>query len=153
MRVEDLLFIRYQLYYVWLRGWKICKLYSFYFQLTKDGEVMVCHDDNLSRVCGVNENISEHNLKTLPLCLKEMEVACEPGDFLKTDRQEPLLRLEDLYKEFPDVPMQIDVKPGGMDLISKVSDLTKQYNREEITVWGAFSHKTTKICRKYNPNM
>ena len=34
----------------------------------------MCHDDNLSRVCGVNENISEHLLSTLPLCLREMEV-------------------------------------------------------------------------------
>ena len=39
--------------------------------------------------------------------------------------------------------MHIDVKDGGDALINKVNDLTKQYNRERITVWGAFSHKLT----------
>lgn len=122
-------------------------------QMTCDGEVIVCHDDNLSRVCGVNEQISDHTLHSLPHCLSEMEVACEPGEFMRSHSQEPLLRLEDLYKEFPRVPMQIDVKPGTSELIEKVSVLTKLYNREQITAWGAFSHSTTVHCRKYNPNM
>ena len=45
------------------------------FQMTCDGEVIVCHDDNLSRVCGVNEQISDHTLHSLPHCLSEMEVS------------------------------------------------------------------------------
>lgn len=35
--------------------------------------------------------------------LKEMPVACEPDDTLVTDVTEPLFRLEDLYKTFPNV--------------------------------------------------
>ena len=49
--------------------------------------------------------------------------------------------------------MQMDLKPGGDELIRKVSDMTKQYNREHLTIWGAFSHHTTSLCREHNPNM
>ncbi|KAL5272150.1 hypothetical protein ACHWQZ_G000389 [Mnemiopsis leidyi] len=129
------------------------ELFELDVQLTRDGEVVVCHDDNLSRVCGVNENISEHLLSTLPLCLREMEVACEPGEYMRCEVQQPLVRLEDLYKHFPSTPMQMDLKPGGHDLISKVSDLTKKYKREHLTIWGAFSHKTTVACREHNPDI
>ena len=72
-------------------------------QLTKDGEVMVCHDDSLARVCGVDDCISNCDFSDLPLCLQEIEVACEPGDYHKAEKQEPLLTLEQLYKEFPKV--------------------------------------------------
>jgi hypothetical protein len=51
------------------------------------------------------------------------------------------------------VPMQMDLKPGGQDLIRKVSDLTRKYEREHLTVWGAFSHKTTTACREHNSDM
>ena len=50
-------------------------------------------------------------------------------------------------------PMQMDLKPGGQELISKVSDLTKKYKREHLTIWGAFSHVTTVACRTHNPNI
>jgi len=129
------------------------ELFELDVQMTRDGEVVVCHDDNLARVCGVDENISQHLLSTLPLCLKEMEVACEPGEFMRCEVQQPLVRLEDLYKKFPTVPMQMDLKPGGDELIRKVSDMTKQYNREHLTIWGAFSHHTTSLCREHNPNI
>jgi len=122
-------------------------------QLTKDGEVLICHDNDLSRVCGQNLKISNLLLKDVPLMLKEMPVACEPDDTLVTDVQQPLFRLEDLYKTFPHVPMHIDVKDGGDELINKVNELTKQYNRERITVWGAFSHSFTTQCRETNSTM
>ena len=51
------------------------------------------------------------------------------------------------------MPMQMDLKPGGDELIRKVSDMTKKYGREHLTVWGAFSHRTTTRCREHNPNM
>ena len=58
-----------------------------------------------------------------------------------------------LYARSVQVPMQMDLKPGGDELIRKVSDMTKQYNREHLTIWGAFSHHTTSLCREHNPNM
>lgn len=45
-------------------------------QLTKDNQVVVCHDSNLFRSTGVNKNISELNYREHPL-LKP----CLPIDF------------------------------------------------------------------------
>lgn len=47
--------------------------------LTRDGEVVVSHDQNLLRSTGVDKNISELDYKDLPLLKQRLPIDFEPG--------------------------------------------------------------------------
>ncbi|KAH0954848.1 hypothetical protein HN011_009741 [Eciton burchellii] len=124
--------------------------------LTKDGKVVVSHDQNLLRSTGVNKNISELNYKDLPLLKQRLPIDFDPdaeyvGSAKVEDRQFALL--QEVFEAFPDIPVNIDIKINDDRLIAKVSDLIKQFNREEYTVWGNFSDEVTQKCYKMNPNV
>ncbi|XP_015110315.1 lysophospholipase D GDPD1 isoform X2 [Diachasma alloeum] len=124
--------------------------------LTKDEEVVVSHDQNLFRSTGLNKNISEVNYTDLPLLKPCLPIDFDPeveyvGSANESDRKFPLLK--EVFDAFPELPINIDIKINDDRLISKVSDLIKQYNREEYTVWGNFSNEITQKCYKTNPNV
>lgn len=54
--------------------------------------------------------------------------------------------LREVFDAFPRVPINIDIKVNNDELIHKVSDLIKQFDREELTVWGNFSDVITWKC-------
>ncbi|XP_011307295.1 glycerophosphodiester phosphodiesterase domain-containing protein 1 isoform X2 [Fopius arisanus] len=125
-------------------------------QLTKDEEVVVSHDQNLLRSTGLNKNICEVNYNDLPLLKPCLPIDFDPeveyvGSANESDRKFPLLK--EVFDAFPDLPINIDIKINDDRLISKVSDLIKQYNREEYTVWGNFNNEITQKCYKTNPNV
>ncbi|XP_053987450.1 lysophospholipase D GDPD1-like [Hylaeus volcanicus] len=125
-------------------------------QLTKDGEVVVSHDQNLLRCTGTDKNISELDYKDLPLLKLCLPIDFDPdaeyiGPEKEEERRFPLLK--EVFEAFPNMPINIDIKINNDELISKVSELIKQYNREEYTVWGNFDDKITQKCYKTNPNV
>jgi hypothetical protein len=56
--------------------------------------------------------------------------------------------LKEVFEAFPQIPINVDIKINNDELIFKVSELIKQFNREEYTVWGNFSDEITKKCYK-----
>lgn len=146
--------------------------------LTKDGEVVVCHDHNLLRSTGTNKSISEVNYKDLPLLKPRLPIDFDPGmlkqffkklyfwikwfrncsltdvEYIGTEKEEdrrfPLLK--EVFEAFPNIPINIDIKVNSDELITKVSNLIKEYNREEYTVWGNFNDDITQKCYKTVPS-
>jgi hypothetical protein len=60
--------------------------------------------------------------------------------FLRNDNgdEEPIVLLETIFKEFPNKPINLDVKNRNPLLRELVHLLIKKYNRQKITVWGSF---------------
>lgn len=56
--------------------------------------------------------------------------------------------LKDVFEEFPNFPINIDIKINDDQLIYKVSELVKFYKRQEYTVWGNFNDEITLKCYK-----
>lgn len=56
--------------------------------------------------------------------------------------------MKEVFEAFPNIPINIDIKVNNDELITKVSNLIKEYNREEYTVWGNFSDEITQKCFK-----
>ncbi|XP_069617556.1 lysophospholipase D GDPD1 [Ranitomeya imitator] len=118
--------------------------------LTKDEEVVVSHDGNLKRSTGVNVNISEMNYSDLPPYLCQLDVTfekdccCDGGD----DRQIP--RLKEVFEAFPETPINIDIKVNNDILVRKVSELVKEYKREQLTVWGNADYEIVQKCHRQN---
>ncbi|XP_029462870.1 lysophospholipase D GDPD3 isoform X2 [Rhinatrema bivittatum] len=120
--------------------------------LTKDGHVVVSHDLNLLRQSGHNIRISDLNYSELPPYKERLEVTFYPGHFSTgSDRRIP--ELEEVFQRFPHMPVNIEIKEDSEELIKKVSDLVKRYQRSDRTVWASVSSTIMKKCRRENPDM
>lgn len=126
-------------------------------QITEDRKVVVSHDNNLLRLTGVDKDISALRYDELPILKESLPVDFEPGKYYRNDnpanadRQIPLL--EDVFKSFKELPINIDIKRNDAILIEQVSNLIKQYGREERCVWGNMTAEVTEKCYKQNPNV
>ncbi|XP_075254380.1 lysophospholipase D GDPD1-like isoform X2 [Convolutriloba macropyga] len=121
-------------------------------QLTMDKRVVICHDNNLERLTGHRTLINETTYSDLPL-IGSPQRGSFPREYKVEhwDRQIPLL--EDLFTQFPHVPINLDVKEPDVNLRIQVESLIRQYNRESITVWGSWSDSVCKQLFKLNPNI
>ncbi|KAM6957322.1 LOW QUALITY PROTEIN: lysophospholipase D GDPD3a [Aplochiton taeniatus] len=120
--------------------------------LTLDGHVVVSHDENLLRQTGHDVNISSLNLQDLPLYKEQLEVTFYAGHYSSgTDRKIALL--EEVFRTFPNIPINIEIKEDNCVLMKKVSDLVKQYEREGITVWATVESTIMKKCCRMNSSM
>ncbi|VUZ39230.1 unnamed protein product [Hymenolepis diminuta] len=124
-------------------------------QLTKDEEVVVSHDNDLSRGTGVAKHISDLNFDELPQYKDTLEVTFGFGRVCKAKegvpRSIPLLRT--VFERFPQVPINIDIKTDSDVLIKKVSHMIEEFSRRDITVWGSFSDEINRKCRLVNPRI
>lgn len=67
-----------------------CHMLEMDVRITKDKQLIVCHDANLKRLCGVNKNVSDFNFKDLPKFQKAMPMHfsewLKTGDYMTYDR-------------------------------------------------------------------
>ncbi|KAM5328341.1 lysophospholipase D GDPD3 isoform 2-T2 [Glossophaga mutica] len=92
-------------------------------QLTRDGVVVVSHDDNLYRQSGVNKDVDSLAFEELPLYKEELEVYFSPGHFAHgSDRH-------------------------------MVASLVRHFDRNEITIWASEKSSVMKKCKAANPEM
>ncbi|KAM9844125.1 lysophospholipase D GDPD3a isoform 2-T2 [Aulostomus maculatus] len=120
--------------------------------LTHDGYVVVSHDENLLRQTGCDVAMSSLNLQDLPLYKERLEVTFYAGHYSSgADRKFALL--EDVFRKFPGMPISIELKENNIQLIEKVSELVRRYQREDITIWASVSSNIMKECRRINGSM
>ncbi|XP_055050189.2 lysophospholipase D GDPD3a [Misgurnus anguillicaudatus] len=120
--------------------------------LTKDGHVVVSHDEELLRQTGHDVSISSLNFEDLPLYKETLEVTFNIGHY-STGSDRNICLLEDVFRKFPHVPVNIEVKEENLALIEKISDLVKKYNREDISVWASVECTIMAHCREMNSSM
>lgn len=120
-------------------------------QLTKDGEVVVFHDENVSRVTDGNKGIAEYTLKEL----KELWIA--PGDERQTKiptLREVLECLEPYCKERGFL-INIELKTGVIHypgIEEKTYDLVQEYQMEPYIVYSSFWAESIKKMKELNPD-
>ena len=101
-------------------------------QETLDGEIVIFHDYKLTRMTGIDKPVNQVLYKDLPPLLTNVKD--------KEHCRIPLLK--ELFEEFPNYPMQIDVKGSSELGVLKVGDLIHKYNRISTTLWGSFRYPT-----------
>jgi len=124
--------------------------------LTKDGKVVVNHDCSLLRTTGLDLRVNEVNYNELPLLKTSQTIDFDPGqNFNGSDDEEsrkiPLL--SEIFKAFPDVMVNIDVKEGHDELIHEVHKLITDNAREHLTVWGSAQSSPNMKCYLKNPEV
>ncbi|XP_062992971.1 lysophospholipase D GDPD3 [Elgaria multicarinata webbii] len=120
--------------------------------ITKDGIVVVSHDENLERQTGHNIEISETDFADLPPYKDSLEVSFSPGCY-SHGKDHRIPSLEEVFQSFPGMPINIEIKPDNDELIRKVADLVRQYNRSNITIWASFEGSVLKKCCAANTDM
>lgn len=108
--------------------------------LTQDGQVVVCHDQNLLRVTGENANIKELTYEKLPILKPQVPIdflysqTFQSSDAETSDRKIPLLK--DVFEKFPDINVNIDIKTYDENLIMEVNQQIKRYKVTYFTIRG-----------------
>ncbi|CAL4149552.1 unnamed protein product [Meganyctiphanes norvegica] len=122
--------------------------------LSRDGQVVFSHDSSLVPRIEVSGHIADFDYDDLPSLKEKLPIDFMPGVLYSgnsDDRKFPLL--EDVFKAFPNTPINIDIKIDDDELITKVSDLVNTYERQHLTVWGNMKDCVTQKCYKQNPDM
>ncbi|CAL8077660.1 unnamed protein product [Orchesella dallaii] len=126
-------------------------------RMTRDRQVVVFHDPTLTRVAGRDLPVAEVDYDALPKLKPTIPIDTIPGETFsdlswpEEERKIPLLR--EVFKEFPSVPINIDIKENDIQLIQEVSKLIHEYQRADITVWGSFNSEVCNQCYDVNPNV
>jgi len=124
--------------------------------LTKDTQVVVAHDSSLLRTTGRNILIEDTLYNELPLLKTSLDIEFHPGNYYQgseDESQRKIPLLEEVFKAFPDMVINIDIKEGGDELIDKINNLIVQYKRESITIWGSFKENGSLKCYQKNSNV
>ncbi|KAJ3269711.1 hypothetical protein HDV01_001101 [Terramyces sp. JEL0728] len=109
-------------------------------QMTKDGEIVVFHDNTLEKMCG--------DFKDLPKLIVPQDLL-EKKQVVNNPDSYRIPLFESVLKEFPNCAMQVDCKNGPEELVIKVGKMIQQYNREKITVWGSFKPSINEYCHNH----
>jgi glycerophosphoryl diester phosphodiesterase len=122
--------------------------------ITKDRIPVVCHDRNLIRLCGVNKNVDSFNYNELPPLQSKVELHYS-ADIYETKPGEELRipKLEDVMKEFPDTPINMELKMDDHDLKVEVLKLIRKYKREQITIWGSIKQAHMDSMIRMGPDI
>jgi glycerophosphoryl diester phosphodiesterase len=123
--------------------------------MTRDGQIVVFHDRELSRMCGApyaNRRVSDFAYAQLPPLQIPAHLADKPHVTSDPDSTRiPLLR--ELLAEFPTYPMQIDVKDGSEDLVRQTACMLREFRREHVTLWGSFLDTPNQLCWQHAPDI
>lgn len=118
-------------------------------QLTKDGEVVVFHDETLNRLMEIDGNLREFSLNEL----KQMKFMDDPTAQIPTLSE--VLKLVKPYCENRGLLINIEFKNGEIDyrgLEEKVIELVSEFGLEEYIVYSSFNGKSLLEVKRLKPN-
>lgn len=114
---------------------------EFDLRITLDDEVLVFHDDNTLRMTGKEFKINETDYEQInKLTILETE-------------NEKIPLLKDILNKFPDIPMVIEIKDTGSNVVEKVAEVIKETGSEDQVLLGSFHESTINGIREALPDV
>ena len=109
---------------------------------TKDGQLVLFHDNTLTRTTGQEGAISDYTLDEL-----------RQFDVTKNEHSDKILLFEDFLRIFAhrDVTFAIELKDAGIE--KDVADLLRAYHMEKKTVVTSFEFDYIKNLKEYAPEL
>lgn len=125
-------------------------------KLTKDGKVVIFHDDDLSRICGVSRPIEELNYAEVPPAMSKIELQYSKKgtyqDLSQVDKSKlkiPLL--DDLFQAYPGIPINLEAKSEEETLVYETNKVIKRFSRTDDTLFGVMNPSLQRKMRELNP--
>jgi glycerophosphoryl diester phosphodiesterase len=115
--------------------------------LSKDGQVVVIHDDTVDRTTDARGAVSTFtaiDLAGLDAAHAFVDPAGRPA-FRGSGIGVP--RLADLLERFPTVPLVVELKGVDPAIVPPVLEVLRRYRREHDVVLGGFSHAVLTAAR------
>ena len=113
--------------------------------MTKDGVVIVAHDEDVKRLCGIDKKVSDFNYDELPLMKRQIPMHFSTGEYhLLQDEDGKFTTLRELFEVASYKLISIDLKNADEAMNHKVNDLIKEFKREHLTIWGSMFPKQHK---------
>ncbi len=107
---------------------------------TKDGVIVLFHDDTLERVCGESGSIADYTWDEL-----------QSFRVTKNGLTDKIVKFEDFLKAFAwrDLTFAIELKDGGLE--REATELIRKYGAVKKTVITSFSFNYIKAFKEYAP--
>lgn len=135
---------------------KACQTHMFELDvhLSKDKKVVVVHDADLKRVTDVDGKVCDYNYKELPTLKNTIEVTFSKDLVCKSQETEARMPLlEDIFINFPNMPVNLDIKDNDDELIEQTVQLVEKYQRENLVIWGNNNSVVVDKLYEKNPNV
>jgi len=111
-------------------------------QMTKDGILVLFHDDTITRLTGVEGGISDYTLDEL-----------RQFTFEKDSQTDKIVVLEDFLKQFGwrDITFAIEIKQLGIEI--QIADMIRKYHIAEKCVVTSFKEEAIRRIKEYAPEL
>ena len=122
---------------------------------TKDGEIVVCHDESLKRICGVNKKIGKTKYKDL----LKYDVSAKYKGKNKELYKNIKVRIPTLREAIETVgdraKLNIEIKTANTDkeLEKKVAEIVNEYDCRENCVVTSQTYGAIKRIKQYDPQI
>lgn len=125
-------------------------------QISKDGCVVVAHDDTLERMCGeeyAGKRVRDFNFNDLPKFQNNIPFHLDEGHYSLQDGIElgRFTLLEELFKISDGIYISIDMKESTDELCQKVDEMVRRFQREDLTFWGSMFAEQHATVQRLNP--
>lgn len=120
--------------------------------MTKDGVIIVIHDDTLERTTDGRGRIRDKNLAELKHF--DASTAFKKKGLLKQEEEKiSIPTLEEVLQSFPHTPLLIEVKGRGRDLAQSLSRTIASNRAEERVLVAGKDDQTIRQIRSYLPSI
>jgi len=119
--------------------------------MTRDSVIVVFHDDDVSRTTNGEGEIEDFTLAELKKLDAGYKFTKDGETFPFRGKGLKILTLEEVFKKFPHVIINVEIKKPGGGIEEKLAKLIKKYHRENLTIVSSFHHSALKRFRKYAP--
>ncbi len=121
-------------------------------RLSRDGEVIVTHDDSLERTTDGTGKVNALGLHELKQLDAGYRFACGE-QFPWRNNGVQLLTLSELLLAFPDVGINIDIKDNDARAVVAVASALETHAASERSVVASFHDSNLRFCRRRYPQL
>ena len=116
---------------------------------TSDGEIVVMHDENIKRVCGVSKKIGNLTYEEL----LEYNVDAGQGDKYPEEKIPTLRQAIELIDGRADMNIEIKTAKTDKDLPEKVAEIVKEYDLYDRCVVTSQTYDAIRTVKKTDENI
>ncbi len=118
--------------------------------LTKDGHLVVIHDDTVDRTTNGSGSVAEFSLREL----KELDAAYrwqEGDNFPYRGQGIRIPTLTEILEQFPDTIKIIEMKPDDPNIAAALGTMLREWEQDELVIVGSFHIDILKRFRRNYP--
>ena len=114
----------------------------------KDGTWVVIHDENLSRITGVDREVTDLNFEELQLLDAGYNFSDSNGNYLYRNKGYKIPLLEEVFIKFDNEKINIEIKGNSKTGLRDLVELIKKYKMDKKILVVSSSYKVIKEFRK-----